>query len=388
MRKVLWLFALLFMTVSVSAQEPHHILNPKIDSLFPESSNGFLTDVTNSVPNEGPVIVRLSSIAHTQKVHIVAVTLPTIKDYLPAEVATEIGRKWRVATKNDTLGAVTRNAGAVILLVMDKHQCFIATAIGTERYLTDATAADLCRDARPHFRTGDFGAGIISIANGIAAKAQQEASVAATVRPTKASSTPTDETSYTWLWWALVIIGTIGGVIGFIFWIDGRVKKINEWWKNKIEEEKRKMAEEYSDKRDRANAAIQTLQAQLATTTRLLTEEKEARRWEKLTPLEQAAELTEKERLRQQALVAERRAAAARAKEEKARLAREAVEAENRRKRQQEEEEERQRNRSSSYNSYSSTDYGSSSGGSSYDSGGSSSGGSDSFGGGGGGDSW
>jgi uncharacterized membrane protein YgcG len=403
MRKLFWLAALVLFGATANAQQSH-ILDPKIDSLFPEHQTNFLTDVTNSVSNPDAVNTRLAQIAAAEKVYLNAVTLPTIRDYRPAEVATEIGRKWRVANHNDSLGTVTRNAGAVILLVMDKHQCFIATAIGTEAYITDGTAGDLCRDARPHFRSGNFGAGIISIANGIASRAHQEAATVATVRPNK----PAESYSWTWLWWVFGVL-VVGGIFGLIVkFLSDRADERDAQWENKLEQEKQRHIRDYQNLQYQTQdeLARQTARADKAERARekaekVLADEKEARRWEKLTPAQQRAEKAEKERQR---IEAERRAAEVRAREAEAARVRAIQEAENAHKRAiqeeenrrqteiarkaREEQEEEDRRRRNNYSSYSS-DYGSSSGGSSYDSGGSSfGGGSDSFGGGGGGDSW
>jgi uncharacterized membrane protein YgcG len=339
------LIALLLFAVPLSAQRTKP-LNARIDSLFPSQPTGYLTDVAHVVTNGPAVNAEYQRIRDSLKLSLVAVTLPTIRDYQPYEVAMEIGRKWLVALKNDTLGAATRNTGAVVLLVMDTHKCFIATATGTEGYITDATAGELCAAQRPLFRSARYGDGLIGIAQGIEAKAR--ADLAAAARP-KRPSKPAD---YSFLWWlgALAVVA-----VGVIAWFVRQARLVEE---ERIREESRELARR--QERTRQEEALrQRLQREA--------DERERQRWAALTPEQRAAELEERERRRREAEAAAAVAAAARAKQE---------------------EEDRVRRASSS--SYSSYDSGSSSSSSSSSDSGSSwsSGGSDSFSGGGGGDSW
>lgn len=155
-------------------------VDPRLDSLFPERPTAYLTDVAGVVRDPAAVDARYAAIRNSLRLPLVAVTLPSTRGYLPYEVAMEIGRKWTVALANDTLGAATRHTGAVVLLVLDTHECFIATAYGTEGYLTDTEAHAICRAQSPAFRAGDFGRGLIAIGDSLAAHAAVDLSTAPT----------------------------------------------------------------------------------------------------------------------------------------------------------------------------------------------------------------
>jgi uncharacterized protein len=96
---------------------------------------------------------------------IAVVTLNDIGQNAAADVALQIGREWKVG-KIGNPGDPTRNAGAVILLVPKetssdgRGKCFIATGQGTEGFITDATAGDICREATPAFAARDYATGL------------------------------------------------------------------------------------------------------------------------------------------------------------------------------------------------------------------------------------
>lgn len=96
---------------------------------------------------------------------IAIVTLPDLGGRDVADVALDIGRTWKVG-KIGNPGDPTRNAGAVILLVpketnSDKRgRCFVLTGQGTEGFITDATAAEICREATPSFINKDYAGGL------------------------------------------------------------------------------------------------------------------------------------------------------------------------------------------------------------------------------------
>jgi uncharacterized protein len=96
---------------------------------------------------------------------IAVVTLSDVGNREAADVALQIGRQWKVG-KIGNPGDPTRNAGAVILLVPKetnsdgRGRCFIATGQGTEGFITDATAGDICREATPAFIQKDYATGL------------------------------------------------------------------------------------------------------------------------------------------------------------------------------------------------------------------------------------
>jgi uncharacterized protein len=96
---------------------------------------------------------------------ITIVTLPDLGGRDVADVALQIGRTWKVG-KIGNPGDATRNAGAVILLAPKetsgdgRGHCFVLTGQGTEGFITDATAADICREATPSFANKDYSRGL------------------------------------------------------------------------------------------------------------------------------------------------------------------------------------------------------------------------------------
>src|ERR1019366_154363 len=96
---------------------------------------------------------------------IAIVTLPDLAGHDVADVALTIGRTWKVG-KIGNPGDPTRKAGAVILLVPKqtnsegRGRCFILTGQGTEGFITDATAGDICREATPDFANRDYSSGL------------------------------------------------------------------------------------------------------------------------------------------------------------------------------------------------------------------------------------
>jgi len=340
-------------------------LNPKVAALIPEKPSNYLTDLAGVVKNPDEVNHHLSHLRDSLKLSLVAVTLPTIGDLAVEEVALDIGRRWQVATANDTIGAAVRNTGGVILLVMDTRKCRIEVATGSEGYMTDARAGDLCRAARTQFRAGDFGRGIIEISSGFASFHAAELAAAQSVRPSSPSSSDSDSSfgvAFFLVLFALVLVGVM------LYIRSERIRR---------EEEERRSEElrQFNEKQRK----IREQREKEAAIRREEERREEERRWNSLTPEQQQAELAL--RRKREVEEAERRAI-----EAEKRRKREAEEAERRRIQRERDDEDRRRR--SSYDSIIVTDFGSSRSSSSNSDSSWSSGGSDSFSGGGGGSDW
>lgn len=193
-----------------AAQQRTKPLDPRIDSLFPVRPAAYVTDLAHIVANATAVDAHYAAIRASIRLPIVAVTLPSTRGYPPYEVAMEIGRKWMVALANDTLGATARHTGAVVLLVLDTHQCFVATAYGSEGYLTDTEAHAICSSQNAAFRAGDFGRGLVAIADSIAAHSAADQGAARATPSTPATrEVPADDGRLPFL---LVLIVIVAGV--------------------------------------------------------------------------------------------------------------------------------------------------------------------------------
>lgn len=99
---------------------------------------------------------------------IAVVTLPGIGERDPAEIALRIGREWGVGRVGEA-GDPARNAGVVILVVpketsaTGRGHCRLEVGRGAEGFITDGTAAEICREATPAFIERDYGGGIALI---------------------------------------------------------------------------------------------------------------------------------------------------------------------------------------------------------------------------------
>jgi uncharacterized protein len=117
--------------------------SPAITRLFPAKPDGYLTDRANLVdPTTAAAITDLASRLRTATgAELAVVTLPTIDDQAPNEVALTIGRTWGVGAKGE-IGDSARNAGMVLLLVPRngdrKGELYLSTGRGIEGILTDA----------------------------------------------------------------------------------------------------------------------------------------------------------------------------------------------------------------------------------------------------------
>lgn len=135
----------------------------KITQLYPESPSNYVTDMANIINDESLLNNKLKMLQNNFHVEVAIVTLPTIQNYTPFDVALSIGRTWGVANKAE-IGDSTRNAGLVMLIVpkttATRGQCYIATARGVEGFLTDNTVADICRNMISYFKVNNYDDGI------------------------------------------------------------------------------------------------------------------------------------------------------------------------------------------------------------------------------------
>ena len=136
-----------------------------IAKLFPAQPTGYVTDVANLLDGSTrqALEARLEHLQAVTGADVAVVTLPTIGDYAPVDVATQIGRAWGVGAKA-AIGDKRRNAGVVVLLVPHtgdhKGEIFIAPGLGLEGAITDARAGEI-RDAMiPALQQKNYGGGL------------------------------------------------------------------------------------------------------------------------------------------------------------------------------------------------------------------------------------
>ena len=139
-RKAMLALLLLQLTVAAVA-----LAQDRIRDLFPSQPTGYLNDIAGVVDAASARAIgdKIQRLRDATGAEIAVVTLPTIGDYAPSDVALEIGRAWGVGARAD-VGDERRNAGVVVLLVPkqagQRGRLFIATGRGVEGFVTDAIA--------------------------------------------------------------------------------------------------------------------------------------------------------------------------------------------------------------------------------------------------------
>ena len=163
-RKLRWAWALLQLVPGLlAAQQP----GSGIARLFPPQPAGYLTDAAGIV--DAASAARIDTIATRLRAltgaELAVVTLPTIQDYAPSDVALTIGRSWGVGAKG-SIGDPRRNAGMVLLLVPRREdqrgQIYLATGQGIEGIVTDATAGRIQDLMIPQLREGQYGPALVT----------------------------------------------------------------------------------------------------------------------------------------------------------------------------------------------------------------------------------
>lgn len=276
-------------------------LNAKIDSILP-STPSVVSDMAGLLHNPFNVLSQLQQIRDSAHLNLVVVTLPTLNfpnsvTFSIEDVAREIGRKWLVALHNDTVAAQSRNTGGVIVLVKDSHMCRVEVATGSEGYLTDGNAAQLCRDARDNFRAGQFDAGVLQIANGFATRHTASLASNQSIAATTISTQPNEHVF--WYWFGGFVTLLIG-LVAVKFIRDNRIQEQEE-----LEVQRQRDIEyEALVLKMRQREAEERADIEIAKTERA---KKEIARLAALTPEERWTEAVEAKRLLRNAKAAEKR---------------------------------------------------------------------------------
>jgi uncharacterized protein len=141
----------------------------EVTTLFPARPAGHLTDVARVVPADAAQ--RIEALARDLRTRtgaeLAIVTLPTIGDREPEEVALAILRTWGVGAKAE-IGDQTRNAGLVVLVVpkpadgSGRGRLRIEVGNGLEGIVPDLQAARVRDAMRPQLAAGDYGGGLLT----------------------------------------------------------------------------------------------------------------------------------------------------------------------------------------------------------------------------------
>jgi uncharacterized protein len=139
-----------------------------VDTLFPAQPVGYVNDFASALDPESRAEMKslIERLRAATGAEIAVVTLPSLGNYDPAEVALAIGRKWKVGSKAE-IGDPRRNAGLVLLLVPrrpgDPNSGHIRIEVGQglEGIVTDAAAGGVRDLMRPSLAEGKYGPGLL-----------------------------------------------------------------------------------------------------------------------------------------------------------------------------------------------------------------------------------
>ncbi len=161
-----WLLQLV--PVLLAAQQP------AVQQLFPAGPGNYLTDVAGVV--DGGSASAINDLAARLRTatgaELAVVTLPTIEDRAPGDVALAIGRAWGIGAKGEA-GDPAKNAGIVMLLVPrtpgHKGEIYLATGRGIEGIITDAMAGRITDLMVPDLKQQSYGPALLLGTRAVAA---------------------------------------------------------------------------------------------------------------------------------------------------------------------------------------------------------------------------
>lgn len=148
--------------------------NPRIARLFPDRPTNYLTDAAGIVASDAAMQINdlAARLRTASGAELAVVTLSTIEDQAPGEVALAIGRAWGVGGKGE-IGDSARNAGVVLLLVPrtveHRGEVYIATGRGIEGIITDAMAGRITDLMLPYLKEGRWSDALVLGTRAIAA---------------------------------------------------------------------------------------------------------------------------------------------------------------------------------------------------------------------------
>lgn len=164
---------------------PAHARQQGVDQVFPAAPAGYLTDVAGVV--DAASAARIESLAKRLReqtgAEVAVVTLPSLGQYEASDVALAIGRKWGVGAKAE-IGSEVRNAGMVVLLVPktggQPGKIRLEVGQGLEGIIPDARAARIRDAMRPQLAAGEYGPGLVTGVEAIAALVARDLGVSDT----------------------------------------------------------------------------------------------------------------------------------------------------------------------------------------------------------------
>ncbi len=124
---------------------------------FPDPT-GVVNDYAEilSAETELKISKLIESVKESTSAEIAVVTIDTLEGYEINDYAVQLGREWGIGTPE-------RDDGVLFLTAVEDRQTYIATGYGVEGYITDIQAHWITdHDVVPHFKSGDYDAGILA----------------------------------------------------------------------------------------------------------------------------------------------------------------------------------------------------------------------------------
>lgn len=121
-------------------------------------NDGFVTDTASllEVAEEQALEESMGILREEIGHEIAVVTVKSLGGEEASDVATQIGRKWGVGSKQE-------HTGVILLVSYEDREVFIATGYGSEGAIPDVIAKGIIEEEIfPHFRRGNFSEGILA----------------------------------------------------------------------------------------------------------------------------------------------------------------------------------------------------------------------------------
>jgi uncharacterized protein len=174
------------------------------------SYDGFVTDNTGILRStEKQQLETVLDAYRTETSNEIAILLvDTLGDEAIADVSVQVGREWGLGRKDV-------HNGILILAAIDDREIFIATGYGLEGAVPDLLASQIIeREITPHFRNGDYFAGLES---GIAAL---QSAIGGEYEPSANSASSDISMINVLFWFAFFIFPWLGAILG----------RTKSWW--------------------------------------------------------------------------------------------------------------------------------------------------------------
>ncbi len=133
--------------------------------------SSFISDERHTISDSARKALddRIAGIQRDKLGDVGVAIIPSIGDYSASQVGVEIYRTWKIGSQAE-IGSSQRNLGVLLLIVPkelspnNRGECWITTGMGSEAFITDATAGSFCRNSIiPFLQKRDY-AGAVSSA--------------------------------------------------------------------------------------------------------------------------------------------------------------------------------------------------------------------------------